>query len=62
VALATQVAVGEQDRAEFRRLLETALAVPVDAVPERRLANALARRKASFLLDHEEDLFLEPLE
>ncbi len=58
VTLAESVAVAEQDWREFRRLLEAALEVDVDAVPSRRLANVLAQRRARWLLDRGEALFL----
>ena len=51
-----------QDRAEFESLLEKAMAVDLDAAPEQRLANLIAQRKARFLLDNADELFLEPLE
>ncbi|MBN1336456.1 MAG: hypothetical protein JXB39_10890 [Deltaproteobacteria bacterium] len=56
VALATSVSVAEQDRAEFESLLEQALAV--EPVPEEALAHAYAVERATWLLDHVDDLFL----
>ncbi len=64
LALATSVCIGTQDAAEFRELLNKALAVDVDASPATRLANILAQRKAEWLLAHIDDFFLpmeEPL-
>ncbi len=58
LALATTVSVRNQDVKEFRELLEKALAVDVDAVPEYRLMNILAQEKARWLLEHVEDFFL----
>lgn len=58
VALAEAVTVKEQDHARFRELLETALAIDVDNRPEWRLANLLAQRRAQFLLDRIDELFL----
>lgn len=58
LALATTVSVANQDVKEFRELLEKALAVDVDAVPEYRLMNILAQQKAQWLLEHIEDFFL----
>jgi predicted anti-sigma-YlaC factor YlaD len=60
VTLAQTVAVQQQDRAEFERLLHKALAVDPDADPTQRLANILMQRKARALLAREDDLFLAP--
>lgn len=57
VALASGIAVAEQDREEFERLLRRALAVDPDAVPELRLANLIAQRRARYLLDRADYLF-----
>jgi predicted anti-sigma-YlaC factor YlaD len=64
VALATTVSVKNQDAAEFRDLLDRALAIDPDARPENRLANTISQRKARWLLEHLEDFFLldTPLE
>ena len=59
VSLASAVSVADQNRAEFVDLLETALAVDVDAEPSLRLANLVAQRRAARLLEHVDDLFLE---
>lgn len=59
VALAEEVCVPAQDRAEFRSLLETALRIDADARPEWRLQNVLAQRRARWMLDHADDYFLE---
>jgi predicted anti-sigma-YlaC factor YlaD len=58
VALAEAVSVQKQDLAEFRSLLEQALAVDPDAKPEWRLANLVAQRRANWLLSRTEQLFL----
>jgi predicted anti-sigma-YlaC factor YlaD len=58
LGLARGVALPRQDRAEFERLLHEALAVDVDADPSRRLANIVAQRRAAFLKDRIDDLFL----
>jgi predicted anti-sigma-YlaC factor YlaD len=58
VALATTVSVTNQDVKEFRELLNKALAIDADAVPEYRLMNILAQERASWLLEHVEDFFL----
>ena len=57
LALATAVAVPEQNREEFQALLQTALAIELD-VDEFRLLNVLGQRRARWLLDHQEDFFL----
>ena len=62
VSLATGVAVAEENRAEFRELLETAVAIDPDEEPANRLLNLVAQRRARSLLDHIDDLFFEPLE
>jgi predicted anti-sigma-YlaC factor YlaD len=59
VAFAEAVTVPAQDRARFSALLERALAIDVDAYPERRLLNVLARQRAEMLLGRRDDLFLE---
>ncbi|MBI1353951.1 MAG: hypothetical protein GC160_06360 [Acidobacteria bacterium] len=58
VAYAEAIAVPEQDVAQFRELLGKALAVDIDKYPDDRLANMLAQRRAQWLLDRIEDLFL----
>lgn len=57
VSLAEQVSVATQDRKEFQRLLERALAVNVDARPEWRLENVIMQRRAQWLLSKADDLF-----
>ncbi len=59
VALASSVAVRQQDHKMFKELLHKALEIDTDAVPKWRLANILAQEKAKWLLDHSPDLFLE---
>jgi len=59
VSLASGVVISEQNRAEFIELLEKALAVDVDKVPERRLANVLAQRRAKLLLERIDEYFIE---
>ncbi|MCY2959399.1 MAG: TRAP transporter TatT component family protein [Planctomycetota bacterium] len=59
VALAESVAIAEQDRAEFLRLLGAALAIEVDAAPERRVENLVQQRRARWLLSRVDELFLE---
>ncbi len=59
VSFAETVAVGAQDRAEFERLLAQALAIDPEALPEERLANVVAQRRARWLLGRAEELFIE---
>lgn len=58
LAYAEAVALPDQDRAEFVRLLNRALAVDVDAHPDQRLLNVLAQQQARWLLSRLDELFL----
>jgi predicted anti-sigma-YlaC factor YlaD len=60
VTLAASVSIGAQDRAEFVRLLEQALAIDPDAHPPIRLANLITQRRARHLLARVDELFAEP--
>ncbi|HZN03016.1 MAG TPA: TRAP transporter TatT component family protein [Candidatus Polarisedimenticolia bacterium] len=60
VGYAEQSAVKRQDPAEFRDLLDRALAIDPDAHTSIRLANLVAQRRARWLLDHVDSLFLDP--
>lgn len=60
VTLAEAVSIQNQDREEFRSLLQRALAINPDERPEWRLANLIYQRRARWLLGREDDLFLEP--
>lgn len=59
LALAESVSVAEQNLAEFRALLDRALAVDPDAEPSQRLPNVIARRRAGWLKTRIPDLFVE---
>jgi predicted anti-sigma-YlaC factor YlaD len=59
VSLAENVSVQKQNRAEFEALLKQALAVDVNAEPNYRLANLIMQRRARWLLQRTNDLFLE---
>jgi hypothetical protein len=59
VSFAESVSVAAQDRAEFEKLLRQALAVDPEALPDERLANIVAQRRARWLLGRTEDLFIE---
>jgi predicted anti-sigma-YlaC factor YlaD len=58
VSLAESVSVEKQDKAEFESLLQKALAIQIEAMPEARLANTLAQRRARWLLGRVDELFL----
>lgn len=62
VSLASSISVGAQDREEFVRLMESALAIDVDSVPELRLANTISQKRARYLLQEVDNLFLQPID
>jgi predicted anti-sigma-YlaC factor YlaD len=51
--------VAAQDRAEFKALLDKALAIDPDLDPPNRLGNLVAQRRARWLLGRTDELFLE---
>ncbi len=59
LTLAQSVSVMKQDRAEFRRLLERALAFDVNRDPSQRLATIVLQRKARALLERQDEFFLD---
>ena len=59
VAAAEALSIPDQNRTEFEKFLNDALAVDPDVRPEWRLQNILAQRRARWLLAHHEDLFIE---
>jgi predicted anti-sigma-YlaC factor YlaD len=59
VSFAENASVPAQNAAEFKSMLEKALAVDVDADPPNRLANIVAQRRARWLLQHQSELFLD---
>ena len=59
VSMAEIVSVGNQDREEFKDLLNQALAIDADAIQEWRLNNLIMQRRAAWLLSRIDDLFLE---
>jgi len=59
VAYAEAVSVPTQNSAEFREMMEQALAVDPDANPDNRLVTLIAHRRATWLLERIEDLFLD---
>lgn len=60
VSLAESVSIAKQDRNEFQSLLNQALAVDVNAMPEYRLANLIMQRRAKWLMSRIDELFLTP--
>jgi predicted anti-sigma-YlaC factor YlaD len=58
VAMAESVSIAQGNRAEFESLLEKAVAIDPDAVPDFRLANLVSQRRARWLLSRADDLFL----
>ncbi len=61
VAYAESVLIPEQKRDEFKRVIEAALAVDSDAVPEWRVVNLVMQERASWLLSRIDDLFVPAL-
>jgi len=59
VSFAETVSVAEQNREEFNSLLQQALQVDIDALPPARLSNVIAQRRARWLLDRSDELFIE---
>jgi tetratricopeptide (TPR) repeat protein len=59
VTLAQSVCVMEQNRAEFRRLLERALTFDPNKDPSQRLATIVLQRKARALLDRQDEFFVD---
>lgn len=59
VTYAESVHLPLQQRDEFMAALQEALQIPLDGDPDQRLANILARRRAEWLLEQADQLFLE---
>jgi hypothetical protein len=62
VSLAEAVCVPTEDREEYLRLLDLALAIDVDALPESRLANLIVQDRARWLKENVDNYFLPPLD
>jgi hypothetical protein len=60
VALALGVVKSKQDRAEFEKLLQQALAIDPDKDPDNRLVTLILQKRARLLLAHIDDLILSP--
>jgi predicted anti-sigma-YlaC factor YlaD len=56
---AESVSVAKQDKAQFREMLEKALAVDVSRPDDQRLANLLAQKRARWQLGRVDELFIE---
>lgn len=56
---AESVSVAKQDKAQFRELMQNALAVDTSVKDDQRLANLLAQKRARFQLGRVDDLFVE---
>jgi predicted anti-sigma-YlaC factor YlaD len=61
VSYAENACVPAQNAAEFKTLLEKALAIDTEKVEEGRLPNLVAQRRARWLLARMNELFLEPV-
>lgn len=59
VSFAETVDVAIQDRAEFNKLLERALAINIEDAPDQRLSNIIAQRRARWLLTRMDRLFVD---
>ncbi len=59
VSLAENISVTKQDRKEFTTLLQQALAIDPDARPALRLENLVMQRRARWLLERADKLFLD---
>jgi predicted anti-sigma-YlaC factor YlaD len=59
LSFAESVSVVRQDRAQFREMLDKALAVDVSHKDAQRLANLLAQKRARFQLGRADELFVE---
>ena len=59
VSYSEAVAVDQQNKAEFTKLLQQAAEFDVDSEPDFRLANIIAQRRARWLLSRTQDLFAE---
>lgn len=58
VAYAEAASIPNQNRAEFTALMRQALSVDPDADPEHRLTNVIAQRRARWLMERIDELFL----
>jgi len=59
VTFAESASVSQQNRQEFKALLEQALALDASRPSDYRLANVLAQKRARWLLSRTDELFVE---
>jgi len=59
LALAQSVMIREQNISEFQKLMKAALAVDPDKVPQLRLLNTIARRRAGWMLKNISNYFID---
>ena len=59
MVFAESVSVAKQDKAQFKELLEKALAFDVSRKDDQRLANLLAQKRARWQLGRVDELFIE---
>ncbi len=59
VSYAEKAMIPSQNRAEFKALLDRALAIDPDREPPSRLSNLIAQRRARWLMSRIDELFLE---
>jgi predicted anti-sigma-YlaC factor YlaD len=62
VTLAGSVSLAAQNRDEFVKLLEQAVAIDPDKRPDTRLPSLIAQKRARHLLSRADDLFVPPIE
>ncbi len=58
VSLAESVSINENSRKEFEAVLTQALAIDLGKAPDQKLANVISQRRARWLLDRIDDLFV----
>jgi len=58
VSFAESVSINENNRKEFEKLLNEALAVDLSKAPDQKLANVINQRRARWLLGRADDLFV----
>ena len=59
VSFAETVDVATQDRVEFKKFLDQALAINIDDAPDQRLSNIISQRRARWLLGRMDRLFVD---
>ena len=59
VSLAESVSINENNKKEFEAVLNQALAIDINKSPDQKLANVISQRRARWLLDRIDDLFVD---